>query len=95
MMWLLIIPCAPFIILCIGLILSLKKRGKDGVKWRLNIALAIDRTCSACLGFPDRITISGHVGKKAKTSTNWMWKFYEKLIDLIFYEGHCRDSIGF
>lgn len=84
----------PFVFISAGFIYSLTKTGEEGIVWRLNIGLAFDRLCAACLGYPDKMTICGFVGRRASASNNFTWKVYVKIIEFLpwFAKGHCAET---
>ncbi len=84
----------PFVFIAGGFLYSLTKTGEDGIKWRLNIGLAFDRLVASCLGYPDKMTICGFVGRRAAESNNFSWKVYVKIIEFLpwFAKGHCAET---
>jgi hypothetical protein len=84
----------PFFMIAGGFLYSLTKRGEDGIIWRINIGLAFDRLIAALLGYPDKMTICGYVGRRSTQSNNFSWKVYIKLIELLpwFEKGHCLET---
>lgn len=83
-----------FVLFFGGMLFSLSKRGTPGLEWRLRIGIAFDRYIAASLGYPDKMTICGYVGRRVQGSNNFSWKAYEKIIELLpwFYKGHCRET---
>ena len=84
----------PFILMSGGFLYSLTKRGPYGVAWRNRIGLAIDRLVAAGLGFPDKMSICGYVGRRVKNSNNFSWKVYAKIIEALpwWEKGHCGET---
>lgn len=84
----------PFVFLAAGFLYSMSKRGDDGITWRINIGLAFDRLVASCLGYPDKMTICGFIGRRSQESNNFSWKVYIKLIELLpwFAKGHCIET---
>lgn len=84
----------PFFLIVLGFLHTLKLRGTEGVKARLDIGVAMDMLAGSCLLFPLRKTISGHVGSRVANGGGWKWELYEWLIDSLpwFYRGHCLDA---
>jgi len=85
------VTSVPFFMIGAGFLYSITKRGEDGITWRINIGLAFDRLIAALLGYPDKMTICGYVGRRSQISNNFSWKVYIKIIELLpwFEKGHC------
>ena len=85
---------SPFVFLAGGFLYSLTKRGAAGVEWRIRILVAFDRLMAAWLGYPDKMTLCGFIGRRATESNNFSWKVYVKLIEVLpwFEKGHCKDT---
>lgn len=85
---------APFVFLAGGFLYSMTKRGTAGVEWRIRIGLAFDRFIAACLGYPDKMTLCGFIGRRASESNNFSWKVYVKMIEVLpwFEKGHCAET---
>lgn len=89
----------PWMFLIVPFVLTATKRGKEGIRWRIRIAMGWDQLVNTFFNGSEDETISSRVGRGAAAG-KFRYRILGAAIDMLFYlitgqKNHCRDAIGF